>query len=60
MSDNPFTCDCHLAWLPSINDDTHKNVAVVADVSELICINDDGDEDDDDIDEPGRRTVAAA
>lgn len=57
MSDNPFTCDCHLAWLPSINDDTHKNVAVVADVSELICINDDGDEDDDDIDEPVKASL---
>jgi Leucine-rich repeat (LRR) protein len=38
LSDNPLVCDCHLSWLPSINDDTHKNVAVVADLSELVCI----------------------
>ena len=49
LSDNLFVCDCHLDWLPSINDDTHQNVAVVADLSELVCI----DQQDTDVtDEP--------
>lgn len=57
MSDNLFVCDCHLDWLPSINEDTHQFVAVVADLSELVCIDQQDEDDESDAGEPVKASL---